>query len=444
MKLSIVSLLLFVNTLIAKVNNYEKFLSTFVYVNGKERAIHFLYTDNTIVGFFIESKDWTDKEIRGYGGPINLQIYFSLDGKIQKIKVIEQYETKIYTKDVFTEKFFSQYYNKDDYSKFSLGEDIHGITGATITCSAVNEILYQCVKNVKLYLKSKNEMNIVSFRMSKIEIFKICIALLLFTTSVVGFVKNIHMLRNIVLLVSIVFLGIVYKGGISIGHIQSLLNLNLIVTGNIFILILLGLILLTTLIFGRLFCGWLCPFGAVIEFIFNIKKFFEIKYKKSLGKEIEVEFVEDSNIVKFLRRFEFIYVKLKYILAALIIIIPTIIVVEPFQYLFLIHKTTLTQLIYLLVILLLNILFIRLWCRYLCPLGGVLGLVSKISVFKLNISTQLCLRCEICKSICPTNAIVEKNNSLKIIHTECILCNKCRSECGPKSVSLKNTLIRTK
>jgi len=427
---------LFLFSILKAEESFERFISSSVFYNGKNREYFLVLEDNEITRFFVESKDWVDENIKGYGGDINLQIYFSLDGKIQKIKVIEQYETEMYAKDVFTEKYLSQYYGKNAYNEFILGKNIHSITGATISCSAVNEIIYQCVKNVNQCLIKKNIIKKTNFRLTKIEVVRTIILLVLFLIAIFGFIYNIKILRYLIMFVSVIFLGIMYYGGFSFNHIQNLIYQNFPHKSNIFIWSLIVLTILTTLLIGRLYCGWLCPFGAVTEFLFEIKKFFETRYKKSLGKEIEIEIVEDNVVAKFLRKYEYLYRYAKYIFAVLILFYPKFIFFEPFQHMFLINKTSLKGIIYLIFVLIFCLLFIRLWCRYFCPLGGVLSLFSKISLFRLKINTVKCFNCEICKTICPTNAIIEKNDKLKILYTECILCNKCRQSCGPKNINI--------
>jgi len=430
---------LFLFSILKAEESFERFISSSVFYNGKNREYFLVLENNEITKFFVESKDWVDENIKGYGGDINLQIYFSLDGKIQKIKVIEQYETEMYAKDVFTEKYLSQYYGKNADNEFILGKNIHSITGATISCSAVNEIIYQCVKNVNQCLIKKNIIKKTNFRLTKIEVVRTIILLVLFLIAIFGFIYNIKILRYVIMFVSVIFLGIMYYGGFSFNHIQNLIYQNFPHKSNIFIWSLMVLTILTTLLIGRLYCGWLCPFGAVIEFLFGIKKFFEQRYKKSLGKEIEIDIIEDTPIVKFLRKYEHIYRYIKYVLAVIILLFPTMIFLEPFQYMFLIYKINLMQMIYLITILLFCILFIRLWCRYFCPLGGFLSIVAKVSLFRLKMAKS-CFHCEICKTVCPTNAIVEKDKKLKIIHSECILCNKCRQSCGPKNITLEKSI----
>ncbi|MCX7716250.1 MAG: 4Fe-4S binding protein [Endomicrobia bacterium] len=421
-----------VNYLFCEEPIFEKFISSFVVVKNEIYPFYLVYEDNQIKEIFVETKNWTQK-IYGYGGPINLQIYFTLDGKIKKIKVLEQYETKEYSEKVFSDKFLSQYYGKNSTSDFLLGKDIKGITGATISCTAVNEIIYQCVQNVNKYLFSKKILQ-QKYRIPSNEIVKTIIFLIIVILSILGYWLNLRIIRLPILLGTIIFLGLNYNGGFSFSHIQSFILLNLPPVSNLFLWILFFVIILTTILFGRLYCGWLCPFGAVIEILFDIKKFLEKKYNTIIGREIELEFVEDNRIIKFFRKYETVYRYIKYVVAVMIFLIPSLIYIEPFQHMFMFYKTNFWNRIYVVIVVVLCIIFVRIWCRYFCPLGAFLAVISSISLSKLKIIAKNCLKCQICVKVCPTNAIVEINNDLKLLNTECILCNKCLQSCGPNSI----------
>ncbi|MCS7230921.1 MAG: FMN-binding protein [Elusimicrobiota bacterium] len=424
--------------------SFEKLISSYVIVSGKKYPYYIVFDEEKkLEEIFIESIEWTDK-IYGYGGPINLQIYFSKDGKIKRINVLEHYETKEFTEEVFSDKFLSQYYNKDIKDKFIIGKDIKAVSGATISCTAINEIVSQCVQKVNEYLFSKKKQKGL-YEIHTKEIIKSLLVSFLFLISIIAFIKNISAIRIAVMLTSIIFLGFFSYGGVSFDHIRNLLFLNFPSFKNLFFWILILLTLFGVVFFGRLYCGWLCPFGALSEFLFRIKKFIETRYKKSLGKEVGIEFIEDNVLVKYLRKFEKYYRYVKYIILLIILFLPAAIILEPFYYTFVFYKSSLIKIIYSVFILIFCIIFIRIWCRYFCPLGGFLALFSKISLFRLKFEDNNCLRCEICKISCPMNAIVEQDKKLKILHSECILCNICRKICGPKAIRIEHSkFIRLK
>ena len=72
------------------------------------------------------------------------------------------------------------------------------------------------------------------------------------------------------------------------------------------------------------------------------------------------------------------------------------------------------------------------WCRYLCPLGGMLGLFSKFSPFKRKVERESCIECGICAQNCPVGAI-NPTDGFSSDPAECIQCTECAARC-PKYV----------
>lgn len=65
---------------------------------------------------------------------------------------------------------------------------------------------------------------------------------------------------------------------------------------------------------------------------------------------------------------------------------------------------------------------------YFCPLGGLLGLLSKFSLNKRHVNQNACSRCDQCSKICPTGAI-DADKDYRTDPAECILCMDCADVC---------------
>ena len=176
-------------------------------------------------------------------------------------------------------------------------------------------------------------------------------------------------------------------------------------------LILLSLILITTFLFGRLYCSALCPLGILQELAGIFKK-------KNSGRQ---------------KNFFF-----KYIIAAIVFgtlaggTVYLLRLAEPYTYFG--SAFTLSAVGLIAVIAIITVVFVkdRFFCTNLCPVGTILGLISKFSINKIYLEKENCVSCGICGNICPAGCI---NSKEKIIDNEiCIKCLKCLNVCDKSAV----------
>lgn len=81
----------------------------------------------------------------------------------------------------------------------------------------------------------------------------------------------------------------------------------------------------------------------------------------------------------------------------------------------------------------LNAIAPRFWCRYLCPLGGLLGICGKFSLVHCEIS-ESCSQCRSCMPACPTGAI-QQGDHVYCDPGECTMCMVCAVDCPTDQVS---------
>jgi ferredoxin len=78
----------------------------------------------------------------------------------------------------------------------------------------------------------------------------------------------------------------------------------------------------------------------------------------------------------------------------------------------------------------------RFFCKYLCPTGALLGLISRLSVLRIRRDPTACIDCGRCDRACPMN--VEVATAATVTSSECISCNECVNVC-PAAGALRVT-----
>ena len=212
-----------------------------------------------------------------------------------------------------------------------------------------------------------------------------------------------------------------------------------------------------TLVIGRFFCAYVCPMGASIDFLdflfFRKKKRLGLKAKTSFRKAklflliifvsaaltgLSLAFLMDP--MALLTRF---YTFFLYPLAITLINLTLDLLRPVFQAL---EWITLSHLHYpqpvyymsaitLLIfggIIVLNLLAPRFWCRYLCPLGALLSLISPLGLLKRRVNED-CNECLKCQEACPMGAVAENPKGTHL--PECIQCQTCAKVCPQNAIT---------
>jgi polyferredoxin len=175
------------------------------------------------------------------------------------------------------------------------------------------------------------------------------------------------------------------------------------------LLLLVAFTVVTTLLFGRVFCGYLCPFGALQDFMDHL-------IPKKLRRKLPNPVHESGMYVKY------------GVLAG--IVVPAVLgsetsifqYFEPFGTVFFFSRSALLWTIAG-AILVASAIIPRFYCRYMCPLGASLALASFLSPFKIK-RVQQCQVCTVCEHACPTGAIQRESVDFK----ECVRCNVCETK----------------
>jgi polyferredoxin len=223
----------------------------------------------------------------------------------------------------------------------------------------------------------------------------------------VSFFRKSRRLKYLTLVVAVAYLGVAKSQLISIVNIFGLFGGNLpVFRYNLAWYLLVVVTIVSTVLWGRVYCGRLCAFGALTQLIDAIvPSRWRLKIPKAVERRaawIKYGILGTAILYFVVTRDPLIY--------------PYI---EPF-WLFGLHLRT-PVLLTMLGLLLLTTVFVRnVYCRLLCPVGAALGLMSSLTVFRIKRWSE-CNTCRICEKACEWGAI----RGPKIVLTECVRCDDC-------------------
>ena len=221
-----------------------------------------------------------------------------------------------------------------------------------------------------------------------------------------SFVRKSDRLKVVSLVLSVSYLGFVKASLVSVVDIFGALrgSLPAFRDGQAYYL-LIAFTLVTTVLWGRLYCGRICAFGALTQLMDRIVP---ARYR------VEPPAWLDRRLV---------YLKYVVLGAAVLYVLAsgdTLVYryIEPF-WMFTRNGTAVMWT--LLALLLLATVFVRnLYCRYLCSVGAGLGLLSNLTVFRIKRWGE-CQTCTLCEKTCEWGAI----DGPRILVSECVRCDDC-------------------
>jgi polyferredoxin len=250
--------------------------------------------------------------------------------------------------------------------------------------------------------------------------------------------------------------------------ISSWLSSHQVLSGLLFSLFTLG----ATVLIGRWFCGWICPFGALHNLFTSLRnqkakaKLAVDGYSKGQKAKyyilvaILVGAVLGINLAGWLDPFSFFYRSMA------VVVNPAVndgvgsffgliyqadpgigthkvaTISEPI-YDFLRHHVLATTQPYfygsvLIALLFLAVVFLnlyraRFWCRYICPLGALLGVAGKNPLVQIKRNEEACNNCRLCVIDCQGGADPDVKDGWK--PSECFYCWNCQSSCPHNVIS---------
>lgn len=182
-----------------------------------------------------------------------------------------------------------------------------------------------------------------------------------------------------------------------------------------------------TLIFGRIYCSFFCPLGALTDLITRLTHRGQYHYATPstrlriamlvvmlafvfCGFAVGVSILDPYSA--FVRVVNALSRPLIIGSAGLIVAAVTLIVVAAFA-----SKRG------------------RLYCNTICPVGAALGGVSRFSFFNIDINPDLCVNCGRCEHSCPSQCISLRDHTVD--PTRCVVCFKCTAVCPNDAITYR-------
>jgi polyferredoxin/Na+-translocating ferredoxin:NAD+ oxidoreductase RnfG subunit len=400
---------------------------------------------------------WLADEVKpmpAYSGkPITALVGINLDAEISGVNIVAHEEPilviGITDKDLV--RFTAQYQGQSAFSRVRIGASnrpgyvgVDGITGATITVMVLNRSIMVTAQAVaghhglpalknqltpseqQLYESTPAWQQLWQERDWQLGVLLVAllflVAILFFQDWLVVRTRLFNQVRTAYLLFTVFFIGFYSLAQLSIVNVLAFLQ---ILFGGFtwetllidpFIFILWSFVAGSIILWGRgVYCGWLCPFGAIQELIHKLAE------KLNLPSfEFSPMVHERLWAIKYLLLLALVGISLDSPATA-----AQLSEVEPFKTAIVMHfQREWGYVVYALALLLISAFNSKFYCKYLCPLGASFSFITRFRIFEWLRRRKECGRpCQTCAAQCQIGAIKPTG---EIVDTECHYCLECQ------------------
>jgi hypothetical protein len=365
-----------------------------------------------LIGYVFSSEDLAP-ETRGFGGKMNLAAYIDTSGRLIDYHIIRSNETPAYLgllsqPDANNVTWYEYLKGRQLFQPKPFG-NVHSVSGASVSCDAIFAALERSSHAFATQVLGRTLEAGVEESIGRAKYMPdqaaICLISACVLTLVVIFYGGFWS-RLAVLAFNLVAGGIVLNAQYSAEQIATTLSLHApsAAFSGAFVLIV-GVPLLAA-IFGNIYCGYICPFGAAQELLSYVIPD-GLKPKVPRGKMRKARFVKYAVLLVLV--VVFFLSRNRTTLAA----DPLIKVFHLRSWIYDLQVVNYAVLI-VVIVLIGSVLYSRFWCRYLCPVGAFLSLLNNLALLKRFLPTKRFGRCEFGLTAAD--------------HMDCLYCDKCRYE----------------
>jgi len=181
--------------------------------------------------------------------------------------------------------------------------------------------------------------------------------------------------------------------------------------------------LLSSLLLKKTFCSWLCPVGTISEYLWKLgRKLFRRNVAVPRWLDIPLRSLKYVLMAFFL----FIVVSMTAEALNEFMLAPFGIIADV-KMLNFFRNISITGMAVIASLVVLSVFIQNFWCRFLCPYGALMGLVSTLSPVRIRRDAQACIDCGKCNKACPSSLPMDK--LVQIRSLECTSCMECVAGC---------------
>ena len=362
-----------------------------------------------VLGLIYLTTDVAPEWTYGYNSHVAILIFMNQTGTIKSLRAWRVQESWGY---LVTQEWLNKFVGRSVYEPLEVGQDVNAITSATVTSRSIASGVREAGRKViddfrathgrelgplEQYLASAAAM------IQQSDLIEATAMIGMFGAAIIIYRRNRQPLKYAVLGGAILFIGIYVGRMISIIDLTQLMWATLPpLFSNLYWYALFGSMLVTSLIWGRLYCGYICPFGAFTEIINKMSP---------LRKKIPIKI--HSKLVYFK------YPILAGVAVGVLLGDSWITGVEPFQTFFRLKGDWWMWAIMISAVVL-SVPFNRFYCSYICPAGAVMSLAGRLRVREIKRWPE-CGTCKVCEHMCPQGAIAGPRISV----LQCMNCREC-------------------
>jgi Na+-translocating ferredoxin:NAD+ oxidoreductase RnfG subunit len=369
--------------------------------NNREIKYFEVYdSEEKLDGYIYSSQDLAP-EVRGFGGEINLAVYVNPEGKLINFQIMQTNETPGYLR--MLSKWFPLLNNHFlfDSKPFS---DVQAITGATVSSKAVLSALQKSGQSFAAQILGRipTPEEKKAYRAGHLPDIQgiYLISAVVFTLIVIyygGFWS-----RLAVLFYNLVIGGILLNAQYSSEQITTILSLHIPAIGLTGTFLLIFGIPILVMLFGNIYCGYICPFGAAQELLgFIIPK----RFKQVVSEDA----MKTARFIKYVILFILIMV---FFISRNHSTLTADPLISAFNLRFTQHDFRLAVLLIISAAMIGSVFYTRFWCRYLCPAGAFLSLFNVTLILKRYLPAKRFKNCEF--GLTAADKL------------DCLHCDKCR------------------